>query len=283
MLVTGQSMCSPSTRIEWHLHGLLRRDFVVAARRELYVVPTWDKVIAKTIFCSGEYDFPKVELALKFMNRSFFGTFVDVGANVGSVCIPTLARGLAQKAIAVEAHPMNLALLRANLALNEVGEMTTVIAGAAARPGTTRVSLRVDGRNSGGHSVIPKQYSSATASDQVLEVLGLALDDHAIGLNPVSDIIWMDIQGYEIEALRGATGLLSSSVTFMISTCPEMLTKENYSWLQSRVLPQFAHFVNLDDPHPTLQTISKFDSLAEILMKYGTEADVLFLPRHQPS
>ena len=43
---------------------------------------------------------------------------VDVGANIGPICIPAVTRGYVQQAVAVEPNPDNCRLLRVNVALN---------------------------------------------------------------------------------------------------------------------------------------------------------------------
>src|SRR5690349_12238532 len=71
---------------------------------EKYVVINSDNAISKALFIKGTFDFDKVEKALTILassNKTFkLETLIDVGANIGTVCIPAVKRGLAARAIA---------------------------------------------------------------------------------------------------------------------------------------------------------------------------------------
>ena len=121
--------------------GLLRRaaydampvPYLVAGNPEHFIIATADKVIGRELFLHGEFDFAKLQTALAIIEREGLPRpqhLIDVGANIGTIVIPALARGLMQSATAIEPHPTNLRLLRANLALNGLSERVRVLAPA---------------------------------------------------------------------------------------------------------------------------------------------------------
>ncbi|MFT4177982.1 MAG: FkbM family methyltransferase [Thermomonas sp.] len=177
--------------------------YLVVGDREKYVVSTQDKVIGRELFLHGEFDFQKLVIALEILRREGRPTprhLIDVGANIGSIVIPALTRGLMQTGTAIEPHPENLRLLRANLALNGVEDRVRVLAQAVGEEATATLFLQESMTNSGNHSV----------ADAGLPTPSTRLDDVE---SPRPDaLLWMDIEGYEGHALQGATQLLASGM-----------------------------------------------------------------------
>lgn len=130
--------------------------YLVAGHPEHFVVATADKVIGRELFLHGEFDFAKLQTALAIIEREGLPRpqhLIDVGANIGSIVIPALARGLIQSATAIEPHPTNLRLLRANLALNGLSERVRVLAQAVGAESGASLFLTESSTNSGNHSI----------------------------------------------------------------------------------------------------------------------------------
>lgn len=189
--------------------------YLVVGRQELFVVSTADKVIGRELFLSGEFDFSKLQHALRIMTREGVehpSHLVDVGANIGSIVIPAMRRGLIQSATAIEPHPENVRLLRANLALNNLREDVRVIETAVGDGSSSRLLLKESATNGGNHSI----------SDEGFPVCSSRLDEMELPLTKT--LLWMDIEGYEGHALKGASTLLERGVPVVSEFNPEYLT-----------------------------------------------------------
>lgn len=188
--------------------------YLVVGDREKYVVSTRDKVIGRELFLHGEFDFQKLVTALAILRREGHPAprhLIDVGANIGTILIPALARGLVESATAIEPHPENLKLLRANLALNGVTDKARVLAQAVGAESGVTLFLRESSSNSGNHSV----------GDAGIPILSSKLDDTE---SPCADaLLWMDIEGYEGHALNGAENLLASGASVVCEVNPSFL------------------------------------------------------------
>ena len=191
--------------------GLLRRaaydampvPYLVAGNPEHFIIATADKVIGRELFLHGEFDFAKLQTALAIIEREGLPRpqhLIDVGANIGTIVIPALARGLMQSATAVEPHPSNLRLLRANLALNGLSERVRVLAQAVGAESGATLFLTESSTNSGNHSI----------GRTGLPVASTRLDD--VDCPHDGALLWMDIEGYEGHALRGAPNLLATGI-----------------------------------------------------------------------
>ena len=177
--------------------------YLVTGYPEHFVVSTADKVIGRELFLHGEFDFSKLQTALAIIEREGLPRpqhLIDVGANIGTIVIPALVRGLMQTATAIEPHPTNLRLLRANLALNGLSERVRVLAQAVGAESNASLFLTESSTNSGNHSI----------GRTGLPVASTRLDD--VDWQHDDALLWMDIEGYEGHALRGASNLLAAGI-----------------------------------------------------------------------
>lgn len=219
LLATTRLLLSPLTR---NAPALLRRaaydampaPYLVAGEQELFVVSTRDRVIGRELFLHGQFDFHKLEAALKIIAREgqpLPHHLIDVGANIGSIVIPALKRGLMDTATAIEPHPENLRLLHTNLALNGLTELVEVLGIAVGNTASTTLRLHESETNSGNHSI----------SDEGIAVPAERLDD--LGINPERALLWMDIEGYEGHALQGSENLIAAGAPIVSEFNPTYL------------------------------------------------------------
>ena len=97
--------------------------FLLSVQNENYVVSTRDKVIGRDIYVNGQFDFEKLEKALKLLGNKFSAkVLIDIGANIGTICIPSIKRKIFSTAIAFEPDPTNFTLLNANILLNHIND-----------------------------------------------------------------------------------------------------------------------------------------------------------------
>lgn len=126
------------------------------------------------------------------------GTFVDVGANVGTYAM-VLARhvGAKGKVIAIEPHPVTHARLAFNNAAS--GFIQTRLVAAAAGPADGELMIETDGDNLGASHIV-----SGDASGKAIKVASLRLqrilDEAAVSR---VDALKIDVEGFEDRVLTG--------------------------------------------------------------------------------
>lgn len=131
-----------------------------------------------------------------------FDLFVNVGAHYGFyACI---AQKLGVKTLALEPIPANCGMIAKHVQANGWGENITLLPVAA---GASSGFIEIQGGGSGGTAV--KGFSMAPAS-QVQTVPVVRLDD-VLTLRDRRSLVLMDVEGFELDALQGATGLLTAS------------------------------------------------------------------------
>ena len=192
--------------------------YLVTGHPEHFVVSTADKVIGREVFLHGEFDFAKLQTALAILAREGQPTpthLIDVGANIGTITIPALKRGLMQTATAIEPHPHNLRLLRANIALNGLEEHVTVLPQAVGDRSVMTLHLHESATNSGNHSI----------GAEGIPIASSRLDD--LDFPSAPSLLWMDIEGYEGHALIGAERLLATGTPAVCEFNSTYLEKSN--------------------------------------------------------
>lgn len=155
------------------------------------------------------------------------GTIVDIGANNGVISIGMLMTGELERAVMIEPDPGNFQRLMANVKLNKLGKRVRGVNVAAAdKPGTVTFELSAD--NFGDHRVRHADAGDGKpddhydeASRDVIEVSCETVDS-VVGREHFKDVavVWMDVQGYEGFAIRGAQELFGTGVPVMSEIWP---------------------------------------------------------------
>lgn len=272
----------------WGKHSVARRALVFAALserlaltqhgRETYVVNTADKVIGRSLYAGGQFDFQKFEAACAVIRAH--GTLdpdtvlIDAGANLGSICIPAVKRGLVGRAIAFELDPGNTRLLRINALLNGVEDridIRNLAVGAAAGA----VTVQHSATNFGDHRV-------GTDSSGGTSVPMVPIDSLADDLDLSRVILWMDVQGYEAFALQGAGRFMTAGVPLITEFSREELdsTGSFDTFLSIMDASGYAVFHDLNDPRCEAVPVSRaaLQALSDRLIRQNTFTDLLFLP-----
>jgi FkbM family methyltransferase len=128
--------------------------------------------------------------------------FLDVGACYGLFSLAFTQGRPDARAVAVEPSPLAWEVLDSNLRKNSEAHVTPVQAAVGAAPGTLTM------RYSWHHlEAVPEAVGDPTAIEIPLRTLdGLCAD---LGFRP--DVVKIDVEGYELAALRGARGILEAN------------------------------------------------------------------------
>jgi FkbM family methyltransferase len=127
------------------------------------------------------------------------GTFVDIGANIGSYALwAALQVGPRGRVLAYEAEPTNFAALVENIALNRFEQISARQVGVSDRSEILRLKLNPNG-NCGGHSFVPGVHQDSTEEVEVqCEPLAGLLETSGVA---TIDFMKLDIEGFEQRVL----------------------------------------------------------------------------------
>ena len=142
--------------------------------------------------------FYELELLTEIFHRAMPGwIFVDAGAHIGNHSV-FLGAILELEGHAIEQNPQTFAALQRNLAANQLTDRVRAInAAVGSRAGRAKTVLAEDAHNSGMDRV-------ELSPDGPLAVVTLDSLDL-----PRLDLLKIDVEGYEVECLKGAQNTLT--------------------------------------------------------------------------
>lgn len=143
-------------------------------------------------------------------------TVLDIGANIGITAVMSGALVGPGRVVAVEPVPETFAHLDANVATSGLDNITCVNAAIGAAEGTVRLVTRAGSNFAafvGYQDVLERYDGYVEYAARVMTVDRLVEE---LGLDRV-DMMKIDVEGYELEALRGASSTLAQfrPVVFM--------------------------------------------------------------------
>ncbi len=257
-----------------------RSDIAYADRAEKYLVFTRDKHISKTVFATGSFDFEKLECVVRLLGASFaLETLVDVGANIGTICIPAVSRGLARRAIAIEPEPGNFRLLEINVRLNDLNDRIVAHNMAVGPADGQTLQLEVSPDNSGDHRIRISSddgdYGERARS--VIQVESQMLDTVVGSLDAKSTLVWMDTQGYEGQVLLGAANIVAARIPLVLEFWPYGMDRtQSYAGLRAAVM-RYENYYDLSESDPGLKPTTDIDVLYRTLEQADGYTDILLV------
>jgi len=176
---------------------------LVRTRHGLFLANPRDIYIGRALIEYGEFSEAEVRNLTQMVPQG--GVAIEVGANMGGITVP-----LAQKVgphglvYAFEPQPLIFQQLCANLALNDLVNVSALNAACGAQPGQFGIARLNPARESNFAGV---KLENVTLDGGPLKVRIERLDD--VVDPPRLDLIKADVEGMEIDVLRGGAGLIS--------------------------------------------------------------------------
>jgi FkbM family methyltransferase len=203
-------------------------------------------------------------------------TYFDLGANVGYfTLIASRLVGPTGCVVAVEPSTRAIRKLTAHLWLNHCRNVLLISGAAGDAWARSELALATES-NIGGSGV-----AVSRSVDQATEQIWIAPLDHVmqnIGLRP--RLIKMDLEGYELHALRGVIKTIEAAQPWIICEVTEQLLQKFASSTQElfAVLSSFGYqpFVSNTNDNRQAWTATNWETCAAT-----SQQDVLFVPRGQ--
>ena len=261
---------------------------VSAGAREKFVVVAADKFIGRQTYVDQEpYGFAKMEKLLRILGDERPKTLlIDIGANIGTISIPAVKRGLFESAIAIEPEPRNYSLLSANVHLNGVSDRIVAHNLALGQQDDAQVLFEIAKDNLGDHRIhIDSDVNLYDEGNrETITVRSETFDKLIKNIDARETLIWIDTQGFEGYILSGATAALKSQPRLCIEFWPYGMKRSgSYPLLKQALLEAgYNFFYDLDRDRPALPLTSQ--SLDDVYAALGdtdrgAATDLLLLRR----
>lgn len=193
----------------------LREPIVMRWRHGLQVLITPGEETSRALFVSGAYE-PTSMLALQ---RFLFpgAVLFDVGANIGLYTLVGSRRvGATGHVYAFEPSSRERAILEQNVTRNHCDNVTAIAAAASDRAGTGTLQVAA-GQHRGQNTLAPTFAYPSVSVEREEAVPLVSLDDlWRARTVRLPDVLKIDVEGSELQVLRGATAVLRESMPVVI-------------------------------------------------------------------
>ncbi len=194
---------------------------------KLQIDPSVDKGVELSLFETGTYEKGTIQLLGKFLKPG--STFLDIGANIGLMSsIASKYVGEHGKVLAVEANPKTVELLQHNLALNDCKNVEIFSLALGKEPGKATLYENWN-VNRGGASLLAQEESEG------IEVPVETIDD--LFKNDRIDVLKIDVEGFELEVLKGGIDVLKKQQPVLIIEVSEQ--RENIAGVSPKEIADF--------------------------------------------
>ncbi len=237
-----------------------------------------DRVIGEHLFLykQVDYDFIAKSVALMKQYASFDQEryVIDIGANIGIVCIPLVAENHFPRALAFEPTPNSVAYLKQNILQNGLSEKIDVFA-MGLSSSRSEMEMELSSESPGDNRIrltTTKPLPNLHHEDRrrvirvPLNTLDTVLQD--ANLKP-QDIqaIFLDVQGHEWYVLQGAQTVLATGVPLLMEVWPYGLNRAGTDLISlgDLLAKYYTHLVDMRQESLVLQSITAFTSIADAL------------------
>lgn len=191
--------------ISYYIHRVLNLPFPMIPVKEHHLqVSSSDMGISRALFLYGDREQQFAYLLDKLVKPGM--TVLDIGANLGFYVLKEahLLKG-SGKIFAAEPSPFNIELLKKNITSNGLDHIATALhLGFGEKTGTETMYLsKCTNLNSFVQNMSENEFQKRQLTNETIEMKMTCLDDFITQYGNV-DLLRMDIEGYEVEVLRGA-------------------------------------------------------------------------------
>lgn len=162
--------------------------------------------IGRSLLNSGQYEWYVVDIMRQLCDAAVPGTVLDIGANVGTKCLPVAQMFPGHQVHAWELQPHVLEILQENIELNSINNIFVHQCGLGNQPQTLSIKQPIynETENIGAFSINPLVHQHSDISlghGQEIQVEVRTLDSYQFDL-PIQ-CIKLDAEGYELYILEG--------------------------------------------------------------------------------
>lgn len=228
-----------------------------------FILHAKDVAVSRRIYIGLDDEYLKAKKAIEWISvlRSEGGVnfILDIGANIGHICIPLIKHGVIDQAAAYEPEPENYRLLKSNIILNGLDDSIVVHNHAIGSKPQEVLELELSNDNYGDHRIRVSEKEGLYCESQrsVLQVESKSLDSLGYDVESKNILLWIDVQGYEGAVLFGGVNMLQQRPAIGLEFWPYGLKRAGTFGHLLRSIRHYRCYYDLSSLEPRAQDIEK--------------------------
>ena len=200
--------------------------------------------ITRRYFEEGEYDESIVIKGLKILKKEKITTLINFGGHVGTSIIPLIKKSYFSLGIAFEPSINNYKLLETNILINGLENKITTYNSAIGTKVSVGKIFEGEKNNTGDFRVYDEKKHSDN-ENRIQQISIVPLDDYWLPELNNNCLLLIDVQGNELEALKGASKFIKNKIPTIMELCPYLL-KEDSNLEMFLLLKNYDYIVDLE-------------------------------------
>ena len=194
-----------------------------------------DRVIGRQLFVWKGYQKSIMQAAMNIYSDIMDNPrqkMLDIGANIGTVCISLIKNDYFKRAIAIEPEAVNYGYLEKNVRQNGLENAIVKVKKAVSNQ-SGKLCMEISRENYGDHRLRIEQYEKKENAyneqkRDVVEVDVITIDkllnDMRVDASEIG-LVWIDVQGFEYHVLRGMKKLTELKTPMVLEIWPYGLAR----------------------------------------------------------
>ena len=248
ILVTLKSKIRRVRKVEFEYFS---KKYILYSNKYFFIIFGKDKFISRETYINGPHDyhlFKKTRLLLKKKIKYL----IDVGANIGTFCIPPVKDGFIKKCVAIEPVKKIYNILNTNIFLNEIDKKIETYDYVISDDVKENLALSQNKNNFGDNRFI--QTKNKKQNFRIIKL------NHFIKKFDLSKLlIKIDVQGFEDKVLMSGSRFLLKKVPLIIEFDYNFLKKKNSKKIVQLLKKNYDYLCFLDDKMIKKNNIMNFE------------------------
>ena len=236
-------------------------------KKYFFIIFGKDRYISKETYVNGPHDYHLFKKSKTLLNKKI-KYLIDVGANIGTFCIPPTKDRLIKKCIAIEPVEKINDILKINIILNELNDKIKTYKYVISDKKNENLSLTLNKNNYGDN-----KFKISKNRKKNFPIVKLDFFINYFDLNQL--LIKIDVQGFENKVLMSATKFINKSVPLIIEFDHNFIRQENSHKIIRLIKSKYNFFSLLDKKNVEKEKIENFDKIFYKIQKNKTHLNCL--------
>ncbi len=218
-----------------------------------------DKFVSRETYINGPHDYKLFKRSKDLLNKKI-KYLIDVGANIGTFCIPPIKDNLLKKCIAIEPVEKINDILKMNIKLNELNNKIETYNYVISDKKNENLRLNLNKNNYGDN-----KFKTIKKSETKFKTVKL---DHFINsFDSKKLLIKIDVQGFEHKVLMSGIKFINKKVPLIIEFDRNFLKGKNANKILRLFKKNYNYISLIDDKNVKKEKIENIEKIFSNLKK----------------